>query len=253
VIDLHSHLLPGVDDGARTVEQAVATLRRMAAEGIREVCLTPHLEASRVTEGPPPSHDEAYASLVREAPPEIRLHRGAEVMLDRGLTPRTVRMRRVTLGGSRYVLVEFTRMVSAPAATAALAKVVESGLVPLLAHPERYAACSVPMVQRWRALGALMQVDATTVFQPTGRGRRARELLAAGLADVLASDNHGDSRTLAEPFARVAERGGTAATLLMVANPAALLRDERPEPVPPVQVRLPLRGRVRSWLDGFRS
>lgn len=252
MIDLHTHLLPGIDDGARTLAQAVDTLRRMATEGVREVCLTPHLEASRITEGPPPAHDEAFAALSREAPPGIRLHRGAEVMLDRGLTPRAVQTRRVTLGGSRYVLVEFTRLVTEAAASAALARVVESGLVPLLAHPERYAACSVAAVRQWRALGALMQVDATTVFHATSRGRKARELLAAGLADVLASDNHGDDRSLAGPYARLAEAGGSAATLLMASNPAALLAGERPEPVPPVEVRLPVADRFRSWLEGFR-
>lgn len=253
MIDLHSHLLPGVDDGARTLDQAVETLRRMAAAGVREVCLTPHLDASRITEGPPPAHDEAFAALSSVAPREVRLHRGAEVMLDRSLTPRAVQTRRITLGGSRYVLVEFTRMVTDVAATAALGRVVEAGLVPVLAHPERYTACSVASVQRWRGLGALMQIDATTVFQPTARGRKARQLLAAGLGDLLASDNHGDDRTLAEPFARLAALGGSAATLLMISNPAALLADDRPEPVPPVEVKLSLGGRWRSWLEGMRE
>jgi protein-tyrosine phosphatase len=254
VIDLHCHLLPGVDDGAKTVEQAVTVLRQMAADGVKEVVLTPHLDASRVSEGPPPAHDEAFANLSRVAPKEIHLHRGAEVMLDRPLTPRAVATRRITLGGSRYLLVEFTRMVAAQSATTALTQVIKSGLVPLVAHPERYAVCSVPTVKRWREIGAVMQVDATTAFMPTGRGAKARELLAAGLADVLAADNHGDTRSLAEPFRRLAASGAEAqATALMVTNPAAILGDDELVQVAPLTVAIPPWSRLQGWLEKFRE
>lgn len=253
MIDLHSHLLPGVDDGARTPERAVEVLEGFAAGGVREVCLTPHLEASRVEVGPPPAHDEAFAALSRLAPAEIRLHRGAEVMLDRAVAPGAVAARRITLAGSRAILVEFTPFVTAAAATRALAAVVEAGLVPLLAHPERYGAAAPPVVRRWREGGALMQVDATTIFQPTGRGRRARSLLAEGLADVLASDNHGDERSLATVFERLAAGGAEkTAALLLETNPGLILADQPVEPVPPLEIALPLGGRLRTWLDGWR-
>ena len=115
MIDLHCHLLPGVDDGSRSVEQSVRVLQTMAAAGITDVVLTPHLDASRISEGPPPAHDEAFAQLSMAAPPGVHLHRGAEVMLDRSLTPRAVATRRITLAHSRYVLVEFTRLVASSA------------------------------------------------------------------------------------------------------------------------------------------
>jgi protein-tyrosine phosphatase len=241
VIDLHCHLLPGVDDGARTLKQAVETLRRMADQGVREVALTPHLDASRIGEGPPPAHDEAFAALSQAAPASIRLHRGAEVMLDRALAPRAAAARRITLGGSRYLLCEFTRFVTAPAAGAALAQLVKAGLIPVVAHPERYLACPAEAVAKWRQLGAVTQVDANTLWHPTGRGRRARELAAAGLVDILAADNHGDVRSLAEPFRRMAESGGeAAATLLMVTNPAAILA-------------VPILSRLKGWLGELGS
>jgi protein-tyrosine phosphatase len=107
VIDLHSHLLPGVDDGSRTVEQSVGVLRRMAERGITDVCLTPHLRANETRNAPPVRHDEAFAALRAEAPELPRLHRGAEVMLDRPLALDSDRMRRISLGGTRYVLVSF--------------------------------------------------------------------------------------------------------------------------------------------------
>ena len=250
MIDLHCHLLPGVDDGSRSVEQSVRVLTTMAAAGVTEVVLTPHLDASRISEGPPPAHDEAYAQLAAVAPPGIRLHRGAEVMLDRALTPRAVATRRITLAHSRYVLVEFTRLVAVPGAHQALSQVVKAGLIPLLAHPERYVICSPGMVQSWRALGVAIQLDANTVFMPTGRGVRARALLAEGLADVLAADNHGDSRSLAEPFAKLVACGGAAAAeYLMNRNPGAIVADQALEPVPPIEVKLTLFKRIKSWVD----
>jgi len=249
VIDLHCHLLPGVDDGAKSVDQAVAVLQRMADQGIREIALTPHLDASRISEGPPPEHDEAFAILSRQAPTEIRLVRGAEVMLDRPMTPRALATRRVTLGGTRFILVEFTRMVAVPAATAALGQLLKAGLVPVVAHPERYPACTPTVIERWRGQGVRTQVDANTLFVPTGRGARARSLLAAGLADILAADNHGDDRSLAEPYQRLADSGGAAqAALLMVDNPAAILADEEPIDVAPFDVKISLLTRFKGWM-----
>ena len=63
MIDLHCHLLPGVDDGSKSVEQSVAVLATMVSEGVTDVVLTPHLDASRILESPPPEHDEAMAAL----------------------------------------------------------------------------------------------------------------------------------------------------------------------------------------------
>lgn len=250
MIDLHCHLLPGVDDGSRTVEQSVAVLTRMAAEGVTDVVLTPHLEASRILEGPPPEHDEAMAALSAQAPAGVKLHRGAEIMLDRALTPRAVSTRRVTLAGTRYVLVEFTRLVAGRSAAAALEHVLKAGLVPLVAHPERYAVCSLAVIARWKELGALMQVDANALFMPTSRGNRARDLVDNGLADVLAADNHGDSRSLALPWTRLVKSGLEAeATLLMKANPAAILADQLLEVVPPTKVKVSLMTRLKGWVS----
>lgn len=243
-----------MDDGSKSIEQSLETIERMAAEGINELALTPHLDASRISEGPPPAHYEAFAALADRVGRTIRLHRGAEVMMDRSLTPRAVATRRVTLAGSRYLLCEFTRMVSAHAATVALTQVVKAGLVPVLAHPERYQACSVGLVTRWRELGAKMQVDANTLFQPSGRGQKARAIVAAGLADILAADNHGDSRSLAEPFRRLVEAGGESqATLLMVTNPRAIVSDQELTALTPLDVTLPLFSRIKGWFEGLNQ
>ncbi len=250
MIDLHSHLLPGVDDGARSAEQAVEVLERMATSGVTDVCLTPHLLASTLGRGIPSTHDRAYAALMKQAGEMPQLHRGAEVMLDRPVEPCVASERTATLGGSRYLLVEFPRLVVFSAVIQALGRVIEIGLIPVLAHPERYACCSVGAVQRWKELGALMQVDATTLLSPHGRGNRARNLVGEGLADILASDNHGDTRMMTGAVDLLTEQNGDLqVTLLTERNPGAMLADEALEPVPPFQIHTSWIQRVRGLLE----
>jgi len=229
----------------------VGVLRRMAELGITDVCLTPHLRANETVDAPPHRHDEAFAALRAEAPDLPRLHRGAEVMLDRPLPLEPDRMRRITLGGTQYILVEFPRLVAVEAVTNALTRVRDAGLVPVLAHPERYGSCSVEAVAYWRSLGSRMQVDATTLHSPQTRGQRARQLVAAGLADILAGDNHGDERTIAAgaDFLR-AQDGDAQAELLTVANPSAILRGEPLVEVPPLLIRRTWMQRLRQLLGG---
>ena len=251
MIDLHSHLLPGVDDGSRSPEQSVGVLREMAKAGVTDVCLTPHMRAEEVEKGPPLKHDKAYEALMAVAPDAPRLHRGAEIMLDRPLAKDASKIRRVSLGGTRYILVEFPRMVALGAVSNALARVKEAGLIAVVAHPERYSCCAPSAVERWREAGALMQLDATTLFRSSARGVRVRELLERGLGDIIAGDNHGDTRSVAAGFKFLVEQEGIQqAELLTVMNPAAILRDEPVSPVPPIRIKQSLIQRLRVLLEG---
>jgi protein-tyrosine phosphatase len=249
VIDLHSHLLPGVDDGARSVEQSAAVLQRFRSLGVTTIALTPHLLASRVAQGVPAAHEAAWAKLAPHIPEGLTIVRGAEVMLDRPL-PAEAADRRVTLGGTRYILVEFPRMVPGEIVGRALRDVMQMGLVPVLAHPERYTSCTVEAATAWRQTGAVLQVDATTLTLPRSRGERARALVAAGLADILAADNHGDSRCIATALEWLQEHDGDEqALLLLETNPRAILEDGALYEVEPLRLRASLWGRVRRLFE----
>lgn len=247
MIDLHSHLMPGVDDGSRTVAQSVKVMKELVAGGVTDLCLTPHVRAGDVAKAPPERHEAAFAALQAAAPPLPRLHRGAEVMLDRPLPAHAPNVRRYTLGGTRWLLVEFPRMVAHDTVVIALSRLVEAGLLPLLAHPERYSCCSPEAVARWRETGARMQVDATTLLSPQSRGQRARALVSAGLADILAADNHGDDRNIGtgRQFLE-SQDGAEQGDLLTRVNPRAILDDAELTPVPPVELR-------RSWVQKIRQ
>lgn len=253
MIDLHCHLLPGVDDGSRSVDQSVGVLETMAADGVTAVCLTPHLTARRAVDGVPANHDEAYRLLVASAPPRVRLVRGVELMMDRPLAREAAENRALTLGGTRYLLIEFTRMTTAQAVGGAIAHLRGYGLVPVVAHPERYVTATVAVGTWWREQGAVLQLDAMTLIQPTRRGERARALLAAGQADLLAADNHGDQlRTLAMPHRWLSEAGGEGvivADLLTTVNPARILDDAPLDPVPACRLRTSLLAKLRVWFE----
>jgi protein-tyrosine phosphatase len=253
VIDLHSHLLPAVDDGSRSVEQSIRVLAAMAEQGVTDICLTPHLQAGKAQAGPPAEHQRAFDSLRQQAPQLPRLHRGAEIMLDRPIAPAVALARSVTLGGTGYILVEFPRLVASDLITTALTQVLDQGLIPVLAHPERYSSCSVPSVRHWRSLGAKMQVDATTLLTAQARGQRARQLVAEGLADILAGDNHGDERSVAvgARFLR-AQDGAEQVELLAVENPRAILDDRPLASVPPLRIRQSWMRRIKEFLEGGR-
>ena len=247
MIDLHCHLLPAVDDGSRSVEQSVAVLHEMARHGVAGVCLTPHLPVTQLNKGIPSAYDRAFAALMARAPGEPFLRRGLEVMIDGTLSAEVGATRRGTVGGSRYILVEFPHMVSRAAVSSALGSIGDIGLVPLVAHPERYSCCNPETVRSWRALGARTQVDATTLLSSRSRGKRARELVSQGLADIIAADNHGDGRLISIAYHILTERGGgIQADLLARINPERILEDMELLPVPP----LPLQA---SWWDRIRA
>lgn len=245
MIDLHTHLLPGVDDGSESVAQSAAVLRRFHEQGVKAVCCTPHLRASDIPQAPCDEMDALLGQVAAEAPQGMTLKRGFEIMLDVAGAPFTDRC--LSLGRSRYLLVEFPRLMAAEAGVHALRQVAAQGFVPLLAHPERYAACTPDAALAWRNAGAKLQVDATTLLADTRRADRARALVQLGLADIIASDNHGDNRNLAAAVEWLETHGARhQAHLLASANPRAVLDDAELAPVPAVRFR-------RSWYTALKD
>ncbi len=243
------HLIPGVDDGSHTVEQSVDVLEKFARQGVTAVCCTPHLKASALDDPPCAEMEALLENLADAAPPSPALHLGFEVMLD--VPDPALGERCLGLGGSRYVLVEFGRLVPADASVEILGRIASQGVFPVLAHPERYAVCSPELAERWRAAGAALQVDATTLLGESRRAVRARALLEAGCAAIVASDNHGDTRSVAAAVEWLGTHGGAVqAGLLAVDNPAAMLAGRPLAPVPPLRIRRSLYTKFKAFLVG---
>lgn len=234
MIDIHSHLLPGVDDGSPSLDVSIPVLQRFAAEGVTVLVCTPHLNASQAANAPVARHRELLAELQSVAPAGLEIRLGWEIMLDSPGVDLTAP--EFCLGHSRALLVEFTRGGLPRGATSELRRIVRSGRTPILAHPERYFGCTLDLVREWRALGVVIQTDASVLM---GRGvpaELAKSMLAEGLIDILASDNHGDGRSLGAARDWLAGRSADEQMdLLLRANAQRVLDDEDPLPVPPLQ------------------
>ena len=244
MIDIHSHLLPGVDDGSPSIDVSVPVLQRFAAQGVTVLVCTPHVNASQAANAPYALHLELLSQLQAAAPAGLEIRLGWEIMLDSpGVN---LKAPEFCLGGSRALLVEFTRGGLPRGASNELRRLARSGRTPILAHPERYFGCTLQLVREWRALGTVIQTDASVLM---GRGMPAdlaKAMLEEGLIDILASDNHGDGRSLGAARDWLEERGAEEQMdLLLRANAERVLRDKDPLPVPPL--RAGLVGRIKRF------
>lgn len=233
MIDIHTHLMPGVDDGSPSVEVSVPILERFVGEGVDVVVCTPHLQASRASQAPHEEYEMIFRELRARAPRGITLLRGWEIMID---VPNVdLRDRRLGLGGSAAVLVEFPRMNVPAGAEAELMRLRMTGVIPVLAHPERYWGCTPAMVRTWRNAGAAIQMDASMLLGGPNASKLARALLAEGLVDCIASDNHGDERSLSGARQWLLELGAIEqADLLTRGNARRMLDGQSPLPVAPL-------------------
>jgi protein-tyrosine phosphatase len=256
MIDLHSHVIPGVDDGARDLEEALAALRSMRIEGVSTVVATPHFDGAlthdrSAMEARLAAIDGGWATLERAASGAADLPalvRGAEIKLD---TPEPdVCDPRLRLAGGDFALFEFPFMSVPPHSARAVSWIRSSGYIPVIAHPERYQGIirMLPVVEEWRAAGAYLQVNCGSLtgrYGPEAK-RVAVELLERGWIDYLASDHHSRG-TMPHNACRdaIAGWGGAEqAELMLRTNPVRLLRNEAPLPVPPVRPSSGLFGRI---------
>ncbi|UCC24819.1 MAG: hypothetical protein JSU98_13960 [Gemmatimonadales bacterium] len=262
--DLHSHLVPGVDDGARSMQEALDAVEAMTRVGIRRIITTPHLEASTLQD---PEKAEkrikavqtAFRELVvavREHFPEVALWRGFEIALD--VPDPDFSDPRVRMAGTRFVLVEWPRLSVPPGSHGPIRRIRDAGWIPVVAHPERYHGVhnDLQMAATWREAGGYLQVNHGSVLGQYGdeARNRALRLLEAGLASYLASDHHPRPRhgltvKLVREFFRELDAEETFLTLTRT-NPRRLMDDREPYAVPRITVRGGLRGRLGSFLGG---
>jgi protein-tyrosine phosphatase len=246
-VDLHNHLVPGVDDGAATVAESLDALRALYAEGVRTLVATPHLLVPRLATDAAIGRAldtqrrafDRLAEVVALEPGFPAIGLGQEIWApDADSIRRVVGRADVGLGGSRALLVEFgfdlwgTHDEVVEEAIAAGRRIV-------IAHPERYhyphGVEPLDVMHRWRGLGALLQVNAGS-FGGYYRDHRpesetlAWAMVAEGMVDIIGTDHHGPRRvgvSLLEVFEALRARGELALVeRAMVERPGAVLRDE---------------------------
>ena len=235
--DLHCHLLPGLDDGAKTPETAYEMARQAAAAGVRQIVCTPHC-----TTGDPGLWQrlariekavEVLNYVFGQMQLPLTLHAGIELLCNDKLPETLVRREFLTLAGSRYLMIEFPFDVPLSRIEWAANAVQQAGYIPVLAHPERYTAVwrNPDCLSVWFYAGYVIQLDKDSVLGRFGNhcARTAAWALRHGVAHVIASDAH-DTRTRTMNLERVRQYvtqnySPGYAELLVSRNPARIVKN----------------------------
>jgi protein-tyrosine phosphatase len=197
VIDFHVHVLPGVDDGPETLEEAAAMCRLAYASGCRRMVATPHRRRDEWRDRSRAELAVILDQLKRALDVPLELWIGAEVRVDSEL-PRELsesdEAELPTLGDSRAILLELEPRGIGPDPVVLVADLVERGFRPIIAHPELtpFLRGETPLVAELAAAGASIQITAMSVTGEFGRAIRAAadELVDHGLVHAVASDGH---------------------------------------------------------------
>lgn len=239
MIDLHSHILPGIDDGAATLEMALEMARIASADGIRTMACTPHIY--------PGMYDNS-AEGIRTATAQLQQalqQHGIALQLvyaaDAHLVPNMVGKLQQglipTFNGGRYFLLEPPHHVAPPRFEAHVLQLLDAGYVPIITHPERltWIKSYYEVLCRLVARGAWVQITAGSMTGSFGAHARywAQRMLQDGLVHVIASDAHGvqwRAPLMQEAVALAAQLVGEAEAQHMVSTrPAAVLDNTAPE------------------------
>jgi protein-tyrosine phosphatase len=251
MIDLHCHVLPGIDDGPKTIEDSVALARAAAAAGTQTIVATSHVSWHY------PNESATIARLTREVNERLALEgialeilTGAEIAMTRASEIEADEIRRLTLGGGPWVLLEPPFSPMATGLDGVVAQLRAAGHQVLLAHPERCPAFhrEPEALEGLIRAGALSSITAgSLVGRFGGQVRRfARELVAEGLVHNVASDAHDELKRPPGTHAELVEAGFEELSDWLTRDvPAAILGGEE---IPARPERATAAGRQRRRL-----
>lgn len=192
MIDIHAHIMPFVDDGCASLEQAFAMLKKEIASGVDRVILTPHFRGKYNASADKLTREfNALVKLKDSAGFNVDLYLGQELFCDADLLAKLNNGKVLPLCGGRYVLLEFD-YVEKTDISEFVYKFVRSGYKPIVAHVERYEYFTAEDVAEIKSLGGYIQVNADSVVGKSGRDKRkfVKRLFKECLVDFVASDAH---------------------------------------------------------------
>ncbi len=236
MIDLHAHILPGIDDGADTFEEAVAMCFKAAREGCRGIVATPHQRHPRWWNNDTEALDRLRRELEEAVGDTLKIYSGGEVRVDSEFLDSIESGDRdgiLPLAEGRHILVEFPRRDALSNPEETVHELVVDGWFPVIAHPELipWLADDLPKLERMVSLGGRLQLTAMSFTGDFGKSPReaARTLVDEGLAHFVASDCHGLNRRppgLKSAFEHIAARWGhETAHRLTRENPTAVVEN----------------------------
>lgn len=234
--DLHTHILPGMDDGARDCRTAAELLEMEAIQGVHNLALTSHFSfAGSVVDDFLDRRAQAYEQL-RESLADrdfrIRMKLGCEVMYAPGLINQPVH--RLCLEGTDVLLLELPTNYNPPFVQETLEYLRADGLIPVIAHVERYPYVMQDprILAEWVNLGAYAQVNGASLLRGDARAAMIHKLIKWNLVHLLATDTHSPKKrppVLRQAFREVEKQCGPQKTAWLRQNAEALFNGQEPE------------------------
>lgn len=195
-IDIHSHILPQIDDGAENFDMSMKMLQTANADGIKTIIATPHYKPGRHNASPEKIYFliEKLCQEAKKAEIEVKLYPGNEFYYHDGIFQELDEERVCAMAGSSYVLIEFGPMERFEYIRNGLYEALTHGWRPILAHAERYSAIlgKSENVEELIRLGSCIQINAGSILGKTGMGVRqfTKKLLKEHLVHFVATDAH---------------------------------------------------------------
>jgi protein-tyrosine phosphatase len=248
MIDIHSHILWGLDDGAESIAESVEMLEMAAGAGTTDIVATPHADLHYRFD--PEVVKERITELAGRTGGRPAIHYGCDFHLSfDNIQSVLAEPARYTVNQGPYLMVEFPDTAVASGIREAIGALIRKGLVPVITHPERnpFLSRSLDGLREWIGSGCLVQITAASLLGRFGgeAERSGWEMLRHGLAHFVASDAHGthDRTTrLDTAFAAVSKKLGAAlASQLFEDNPLAVISKT---PLPP-----PLPAERKRWFS----
>jgi len=230
MIDIHSHVVWGLDDGATDMQQSLSILRGAAESGTTDIVATPHSNSEFRYESE--LLEERMAELTVRTGGRPRIHRGCDLHLSFDNIEEVLRRpAKYSINGKQYLLVECPDFSVGGHMEGVLQQLLDTDLVPIITHPERNPVLQrkLSRVEEWVELGCLVQVTARSICGGFGRAasRATNRLLERGMVHVVASDAHDPEHRHARldaAYGIVQSRfGKEEADILFTHNPQAII------------------------------
>lgn len=234
-IDVHSHILPGLDDGADDREQTELMLKTAYAQGVRVVCATPHFRPAMfpVSLSKRQEAFELAKGIAKDIAPDLEIVLGNELYYSENCIDYLKDGRCRCMGDTRYVLVEFSTSIDFNSMRKKIMRLISEGFIPLIAHIERYSCVRerISKVDELIEIGGYIQVNSGSIAAGSFEIRHfVRKLLKYGMVHFVASDSH-NNRDRAYNFTEAVsyiekKYGREYVNELMYLNPVRMLADE---------------------------
>jgi protein-tyrosine phosphatase len=230
VVDIHSHILPGLDDGAKTIEDSLEMLRLAAESGTTDIVATPHANLEFTFD--PELISRKIAELQAAAGPIPRIHRGCDFHLTmENIQEALAHPATYAINHKCYLLVEFSDLLIPRTTQEIFDRLQSAGLTPIVTHPERNGLLHsrLDQLQGWVENGAFVQVTAKSLLGGFGRTAKsvAAELMDRNLVHFIASDAHDTVHrppVLRDAYACVEKTWGSPlAEMLFISAPQAVI------------------------------